>query len=190
MRVRDENKKYAIIEATVALVNEIGFASSSVAKIAKRAGVSPATLYIYYKNKEDLIVSTYMEIKTCLGDAVMEQFDPTIPVRDAVMQAGRNLFKHIGANPDVFYFAEQFANSPYNNLVDQQKLQLTFKPLMEILQYGMDQKIIKRAPFEILFAHLYIPIYGLVNARLNPDFKATPENIELSMNMAWDAIKL
>jgi len=190
VRVRDENKHQAIIKATVALVNEIGFASSSVAKIAKRAGVSPATLYIYYTNKEDLIVSTYMEIKTCLGSAVMEHFDSNLPVRDAVMQAGRNLFRHIGANPDVFYYAEQFANSPYNNLVDQQKLQRTFKPLMDILQYGIDQKIIKDAPFEILFAHLYIPIYGLVNARLNPGFKATPENVELSMRMAWDAIKL
>lgn len=190
MRVKDENKRQAIIEATVSLVNEIGFASSSVSKIAKRAGVSPATLYIYYKNKEDLIVSTYMEIKTCLGNAVMDHFDPNRPVRDAVMQAGRNLFKHIGTNPEVFYFAEQFSNSPYNNLVDQEKLQLTFKPLMDILQYGIDQKIIKDAPFEILFAHLYIPIYGLVNARLNPSFRATPENVELSMNMAWDAIKL
>ena len=45
MRVKDEVKQDAIIEATIKLVNEIGFVSSSVSKIAKEANVSPATLY-------------------------------------------------------------------------------------------------------------------------------------------------
>ena len=63
MRTKDDVKQEALVEATVKLVNQIGFAASSVAKIAKEAGVSPATLYIYYKNKEDLLVSTYVEIK-------------------------------------------------------------------------------------------------------------------------------
>ena len=55
MRIKDLHKQEAIIEATVELVNEIGFVSSSVSKIAKKANVSPATLYIYYKNKEDIL---------------------------------------------------------------------------------------------------------------------------------------
>ena len=56
MRTKDGIKQEALFEATVKLVNEIGFASSSVSKIAKQAGISPATIYIYYKNKEDLLV--------------------------------------------------------------------------------------------------------------------------------------
>ena len=67
MRVKDDIKQDALFEATVKLVNEIGFAASSVSKIAKEAGVSPATLYVYYKNKEDLLVSTYIEIKKIWG---------------------------------------------------------------------------------------------------------------------------
>ena len=63
MRYKDEQKQDAIIQATIQLVNEIGFAASSVSKIAKQANVSPATLYIYYTNKEDLLVSTYVSIK-------------------------------------------------------------------------------------------------------------------------------
>ena len=51
MRTKCEEKQEALFEATVKLVNEIGFAASSVAKIAKEANVSAATLYIYYKNK-------------------------------------------------------------------------------------------------------------------------------------------
>ena len=52
MRTKDEEKQDALFEATVKLVNEIGFAASSVAKIAKEANVSAATLYIYYRNNQ------------------------------------------------------------------------------------------------------------------------------------------
>ncbi len=190
VRVKDEIKQQAIIDATIELVNEIGFVSSSVSKIAKKAGVSPATIYIYYKNKEDLLVSTYIRIKTMLGASVMKEFDPSLPVRDTLMTVGKSLFSHIATHPQLFVFAEQFANSPYQELVDRQKLEAVFQPLMELLQYGIQQKIIKDVPMEILFAHLYAPIYALVNPHLNPDFKVTPENIETTMNMAWDAIKL
>ncbi|MCK4754383.1 MAG: helix-turn-helix transcriptional regulator, partial [Calditrichia bacterium] len=69
MRVKDEFKQDALFNATVKLVNEIGFVAASVSKIAKEANVSPATIYIYYKNKDDLLVSTYIEIKKKIGMA-------------------------------------------------------------------------------------------------------------------------
>ena len=190
MRVKDEIKERAIIEATVALVNEIGSVSSSVSKIAKRANVSPATIYIYFQNKEDLLVSTYVQIKTCIASALMEGFDPNLPVRDALLHAGENLFRYISNHTELFYFTEQFANSPYTDLVDKARLEGPFSPLFNLLQHGINQKIIKDVPFELLLAHLYQPIFSLVNPRINPDFKASPENIKLSMTMAWDAIKL
>ncbi|NQV16445.1 TetR/AcrR family transcriptional regulator [bacterium] len=190
VRVKDEIKQDAIIEATVALVNEIGFAASSVSKIAKRAGVSPATIYIYFENKEDLLVSTYIQIKKSLGDALMSNFNPTHPVHDALMNAGKNLFKYISDHRELFYFTEQFANSPYCELVNKGEIEAAFQPLFELLQYGIDQKIIKDAPFELLLAHLYHPIFSLANPRINPDFQPSPENIDMAMSMAWDAIKL
>lgn len=190
VRVKDDIKQDAIIEATVSLVNEIGFAASSVSKIAKRAGVSPATIYIYFENKEDLLVSTYIQIKKSLGDALMSGFEPAQPVHDALMNAGKNLFQYISKHREVFYFTEQFANSPYCELVDKTEVEAAFKPLLELLQYGIDQKIIKDAPIELLLAHLYFPIFNLVNPRINPEFKANSENIDMAMTMAWDAIKL
>lgn len=190
MRIKDESKQQAIISATINLVNEIGFAASSVAKIAKRAGVSPATLYIYYENKEDLLVSTYIQIKTCMANSIMTQFDPSRPIRDELMQAGENLYHYISENPSLFFFTEQFANSPFSDLVDKQQLEAAFQPLFQLLQSGIDQKLIKNVPFELLLAHLYYPIYNLVNPRISPDFKASRENIKSSLIMAWDAIKL
>ncbi|MDR1409712.1 MAG: TetR/AcrR family transcriptional regulator [Oscillospiraceae bacterium] len=53
MRVKDFSKKDAIFEATINLLNEIGFANISMSKIGKAAGVSSSTIYVYFENKED-----------------------------------------------------------------------------------------------------------------------------------------
>ncbi len=190
MRVKDDIKRDAIIGATISLVNEIGFAASSVSKIAKRADVSPATIYIYFKNKEDLLVSTYVNIKVSMANIILREFDHTMPVRDAIFLAGKRLYTYINGHSELFAFAEQFGNSPYTDLVDKAEIEAPFKPMYELIQHGIEQKIIKDVPFELLFAHLYLPIFNLVNPRLHPNFEVTPEIVETSMHMAWDAIKL
>ena len=52
--MKDDNKKNAITKAVISLSNEIGFSNVSMSKIAKRAGVSSSTLYVYYENKDDM----------------------------------------------------------------------------------------------------------------------------------------
>jgi len=190
MRVKDEIKQDAIIHATVDLVNEIGFAASSVAKIAKRANVSPATIYIYYQNKEDLLVSTYIKIKSCLATALLQDFAAAAPLQDTLRKAGRNLFLYISEHEDMFYFTEQFANSPFNSSQVMQQVETAFQPMLDLLQRGIDEQLIKQVPLELLLAHLFYPIFNLANPRINPNFQASPANIEAALNMAWDAIKL
>ena len=57
MRVKDETKQLAIVENTLDVVFKRGFAGIKMADLANRVGLSVSTLYVYYRNKEDLIVS-------------------------------------------------------------------------------------------------------------------------------------
>ena len=190
MRVKDEYKQDALFNATVKLVNEIGFVSSSVSKIAKAANVSPATIYVYYENKEDLLVSTYVAIKHKMGRNLLKDFNSERPIRDIVRKIWMNTFRYISRNPEYFQFAEQFSNSPYSDLVNREELEKPFQPVMQIMQKGIDQKIIKDVNFDILTAFMFYPIYSLANKRLCKDFEKNEKNIEIAFNLAWDAIKL
>lgn len=49
------DREIAILEAASAVFNEKGYAKASMAEIARRAGVADGTLYLYVKNKEDLV---------------------------------------------------------------------------------------------------------------------------------------
>lgn len=190
MRYKDEAKKDAIIKATVKLVNEIGFVSSSVAKIAKEAQVSPATIYIHYENKEDLLISTYVDIKQRLSEAILKNFDNSRPVRDIMRTFWFQAFAFISNYPEEFQYTEQFANSAYSSLVDKREVDRYFEPMVAVVQLGIQRKIIKDVPFEILRIFMFYPVLILANPRLCADFDCSKRNIDTAFNMAWDAIKL
>ena len=190
MRTKDDEKQAALFEATVKLVNEIGFAASSVSKIAREAGVSPATLYVYYRNKEDLLVSTYIDIKQDMSRALLEDFDPEAPIRDGFQKVWANMFAYVSGNSSYFQYAEQFANSPYSQLVDKREIEKYFGPLIQVLQKGIEQKIIKNVDFDILKAFIFYPVMMLSNPSHCQDFKINSANIEIAFSLAWDAIKL
>ena len=191
MRVKDALKQDALFKATVKLVNEIGFVSSSVAKIAKEAGISPATVYIYYKNKEDLLVSTYLNIKKEYCAAMLEGFDESKPIRDIFRKAWYQLFTYIEANPADFQFTEQFANSPYTELVNKKEIDDLLMPLFKVVHRGIEEKVIKDVSMDILGAFIFYPILTLANKKLCAQF--SPKNqveIDTAFKLAWDAIKL
>jgi AcrR family transcriptional regulator len=190
MRTKCEEKQAALFEATVKLVNEIGFAASSVAKIAKEAKVSSATLYIYYKNKEDLLVSTYLAIKRHTSKAILENFDARRPIRDILESAWFNMFRYAMEHSQYFHFAEQFANSPYADLIDLDEVESYFEPIIQSLQSGIDQKIVKNVSTDILKAFIYYPIVALSNSRMCKDFEICDENMKTAFGLAWDAIKI
>ena len=51
MRHKDDSKREAISNAAIELITTIGFANTSMSKIAKAANVSPATIYVYFEKK-------------------------------------------------------------------------------------------------------------------------------------------
>ena len=190
MRIKDELKQEAIIQATVKLVNKIGFVSSSVAKIAQEADVSPATIYIYYKNKEDLLVSTYISIKQKLSEALLKNFDSSKPFRDILRTVWLNGFAYVAQNREYFQFAEQFSNSPFSDLVDHATIEKHFEPMLKVLQKGIEQKVIKNVPHDMLAAFIFYPMIILSNPKLCKAIELTNENIDQAFTLAWDAIKL
>ena len=73
MRTRNQAKYGAIIDATIKLTNELGFDGISISKISKKAKVSPATIYIYFENKEDLFTKLYIDIRNKMSEGALQE---------------------------------------------------------------------------------------------------------------------
>lgn len=60
--MKNNRPKYRqIIDAAVVVIAENGFHQAQVSKIAKQAGVADGTIYLYFKNKEDILISLFQE---------------------------------------------------------------------------------------------------------------------------------
>lgn len=58
---KNKPKYHQIIDAAVVTIAENGYHQAQVAKIAKQAGVADGTIYLYFKNKEDILISLFQE---------------------------------------------------------------------------------------------------------------------------------
>jgi TetR/AcrR family transcriptional regulator, fatty acid metabolism regulator protein len=58
---RNKPKYKQIIDAAVIAIAESGYHQAQVSKIAKQAGIADGTIYLYFKNKEDILISLFEE---------------------------------------------------------------------------------------------------------------------------------
>lgn len=61
-RTRQDGKREKILEAAVRVFARKGYFNARVADVAKKAGVADGTIYLYFRNKEDLLVSLFDDV--------------------------------------------------------------------------------------------------------------------------------
>ncbi len=58
-RKSNDNKQQRILDAAVVEIAQHGYYHTTVARIAARAGVADGTIYLYFKNKEELLLRLF-----------------------------------------------------------------------------------------------------------------------------------
>ncbi|MCX6156846.1 MAG: TetR/AcrR family transcriptional regulator [Ignavibacteriota bacterium] len=62
MRKKEGNKEVDILSAAIKVFAESGFFDAKIAKIAELANVSIGSIYVYYKNKDDILYKIFEQI--------------------------------------------------------------------------------------------------------------------------------
>ena len=69
-----------ILRAAIKVFARNGFFNSKVADVAREAGVADGTVYLYFKNKDDILISIFNDTMTrVLGDLKMKLADISDP---------------------------------------------------------------------------------------------------------------
>ncbi len=188
MRVKDDKKHQAICDAAIELITTKGFADTSMSKIAKAADVSPATIYVYFENKEDLLNKIYLYVKEQMSRELLKGVTEEMSVKEKFRQIWFNYVAYAKKYPVNFAFGEQFANSP---LVDSFSKEQSLKfalPLIEIFESGKREKVFKDISLEIFVAFTFSPLVGLLKYHLSKDYRLTKNELETVFEITWDAV--
>jgi TetR/AcrR family fatty acid metabolism transcriptional regulator len=84
----DQDKHHQIIEAAVRVFARNGYYNSRVSDIAREAGVASGTIYLYFKTKEEILVSLFREKMAAwvayVREAIADESDPVAKIRRLV----------------------------------------------------------------------------------------------------------
>jgi TetR/AcrR family transcriptional repressor of multidrug resistance operon len=167
MRVRDENKAIAIREKAIEMIVHEGFDGLSMHKLAKAANISVSTIYIYFKNREDLVNQLYIVASDIFIQEALKGFDPEMDFEAGLWLQWKNRCRYIMKYPLHHHFSEQFRNSPLiKNQQDRQDMK--FRSVMQqFVKNAVAKKQIADLPAEVFWAIAYGAFYTLIKFHLD-----------------------
>jgi len=190
MRVRDENKEVAIREKAVEMIVEEGFDGLSMQKLARAAGVSPGTIYIYYKDRDDLIVRLWESEMARMVEASLKGFDPEMHFDEGLKLQWMNRARFYIENPGSAHFMEQIKYSPYfeqcRNKMDKRFLQA----MHDFVHNAIKRKELVPLPVEVYWSVAFAPLYQLVKLHMSGRGLTGLEKFELTESVMDQTLQL
>lgn len=163
MRVKDENKIRAIKKKAVEMIVKEGLDGLSMQKLAKAANVSPATIYLYYKNRDDLIIQLYEELGNKMTEAAMKGFDPDMHFGEGLKVQWINRAKFCLKYPMEAQCLEQLRHSPFHERAMQDGRQMFAEIMKKFVSNAIRRKeLISFNSVEIFWSVAYAPLYQLL----------------------------
>ena len=99
---RKKDRPTEILDSTMSILSRDGYTKLSMKRVAKEAGVSEATIFKYFKDKEDLIDKCYYRV----GLAVVRQFEkdtqPSNNLYDSLQHIARTNFLRLKSNQNIW----------------------------------------------------------------------------------------
>ena len=187
MRTRDQAKYDSIVDASIRLTNELGFDGISIAKIAKRAKVSPATIYIYFKNKEDLFTKLYIDIRNEMSKGALDGLEDGMTTEEMFKSIWQHSFAFNLKHPQYLTYREQFERTTMMRKIKVENFEL-FQTVDQLLKRGVKENTIKTLPLPMLTAFSYVPIITLLGYHHAGIIEMDEKNIMKACEIAWNAI--
>lgn len=184
------DKKNALVKATIELVNNNGFHAAPISKIAKMANVSPATIYLYFDSKQDLVNKVYLEVKTAYTNFAFATYDTEMSVQEGFEMIWKRIADFKLKELDEALFLSQCDNTPIIDEPSRQQGIKHLQPLLDLWNKGKNEGIIKPISDYILYAYTISPLSFLMLMQQRNTLKITNETIEEAYQAAWDAIRL
>jgi len=145
-RIEKNHKYHQILEAAIKVFARQGFHQSTVAQIAKEAGVADGTIYLYFENKDDILVQ-FFDYKT---KQVFDSFRTEVARADSSLEKLQYLIRRhleeFQQNPEmaVVYHVETHQNSRLAEPQIREMSQMYRDLISEIVEQGQQEGTIRK----------------------------------------------
>lgn len=180
---------------TMQMVATNGIENFSVNSLAKACGISVATLYIYYKDKDDLIAQVAIDEGTRLSNAILKDFDPDQSFETGLWQQWQSRAHYLMANPLSSSFLERIHMSSYSEKVGGAVSSMFHNTMHRFVEGAVKRKELVPLPVEAWWSVAFAPLYNLLRFHYQgrsvakKPFKLTDELLRQTFEVVVKALK-
>ena len=145
-RIERNNKYHQILEAAVKVFARQGFHQSTVAQVAKEAGVADGTIYLYFKNKDDILVQFFSFRAKQVFESFREEVDRAETSSDKLRNLVRRHLAEFQRDRDgaVVYQVETHQNSRLAEAQIKEMSKMYRDLISEIIEQGQQEGTIRK----------------------------------------------
>jgi TetR/AcrR family fatty acid metabolism transcriptional regulator len=145
-RIEKNNKYHQILEAAVKVFARQGFHQSTVAQIAKEAGVADGTIYLYFKNKDDILVQFFRFRTKQVFESFRDAVDGAEASTDKLRYLVRRHLDEFQRDKDgaVVYQVETHQNSRLAEAQIREMSKMYRDLISEIIEQGQQEGAIRK----------------------------------------------
>jgi TetR/AcrR family transcriptional regulator, fatty acid metabolism regulator protein len=179
MRKREGNKEKAILEAATKVFAKSGYHNAKISVIAQEAGVATGSVYLYYKDKEGILLTIFDQLWSRLTKNLLETVKRTdIDSSKKLDIVVEDFFGFFISNPSI---ATVFVNEQHKLMKDKRgnvaKYYNDFFDLTEeIIREGVNKKVFN-TDIDTKLARYFI-LGGLRNVLLQWAQQSEPFTLE------------
>ena len=175
-----------------------GLDGFSMQRLARAARVSPATLYIYYKDRDDLIFQLFRDEMDKMASVTLQDFDPEQSFADGLKVQWRNRARYCLTHPLEAEFLEHVRHSPYHARFLPRLDPKFIERMSGFVKNAIRRKEIMPMPKEVFWAVAYAPLYQLIKfhqsgggmaGRTDKKFVADEAILDLALSLVLKALK-
>ncbi|MGQ3014912.1 MAG: TetR/AcrR family transcriptional regulator [Flavobacteriales bacterium] len=188
-RTKSGDKKQAIFDATLRCVLRTGFGGLKMAAVAKEARVATGTVYLYFRNKEDLINALLLHVKAEIHTAMMQDVETDDPFFTAFKKSMINYIDFCYGSPEKMIFIEQFYRSSYLYPETAAEIEQLALPVLNMLRSARNEMLIKDIDRELMLRQLLGASNEIIKYCIDSGRPITKLLREQILDMLWSSIR-
>lgn len=162
MRTRDAEKEKIVRREAIEMLVRDGFQGFSMNKLAQASGISVATLYIYYRDKDDMIIKIGADIGKKFMEKTLQGFDPSMSFAVGLKKQWENRAAFAIKFPREVACYEIIRHSRHGDDIIEGSLR-GFKATMgEFTHKAIKNKELISVSVEVFWSIAYGPLYTLL----------------------------
>ena len=168
MKKKDETKYETIIQAAIKIIVTEGAASLSTTKVAKAVGISQSNIYIYFKNKSDMLLQVFEHEQAIMRQSITTMITAE-PTTAGQVRAWLRMLYHIAVTkPDTLTTVsqiKQLPDSPVFNTTPADPADAQQNIVADMLQAGVAKGDLRNMPVQVFMTMAFGTIVTYVRQR-------------------------